>query len=100
MVSESNSTACVDISNPASQKGRKPSRAAKRGCKGYFVEPTVLVDTPHTKVLREEIFGPVVAAIPFNELDDLATKPMTPSTAWQPASGPGYQQGPFTGSRS
>jgi phenylacetaldehyde dehydrogenase len=38
---------------------------------GYFVEPTVLVDTrPDMKVIQEEIFGPVVAAIPFKELDD------------------------------
>ena len=43
----------------------------KLGGKGYFVEPTVLVDTnPDMKVIREEIFGPVVAAIPFKELDD------------------------------
>lgn len=39
---------------------------------GYFVEPTVLVDTrPNMKVVQEEIFGPVVVAIPFRELEDL-----------------------------
>ena len=33
---------------------------------GYFVEPTVLVDTkPEMKVVKEEIFGPVVTAMPF-----------------------------------
>ena len=38
---------------------------------GYFVKPTVLVDTrPDMKVVREEIFGPVVVAIPFKEADD------------------------------
>lgn len=38
---------------------------------GYFVEPTVLVDTtPDMQVIQEEIFGPVVAAIPFKTLDD------------------------------
>jgi len=38
---------------------------------GYFVEPTVLVNTqPEMKVIQEEIFGPVVAAIPFKDLDD------------------------------
>ena len=43
----------------------------KSGGTGYFVEPTVLVDTkPDMKVIQEEIFGPVVAAIPFKELDD------------------------------
>jgi phenylacetaldehyde dehydrogenase len=40
----------------------------KIGGAGYFVEPTVLVDVkPQMNVVREEIFGPVVTAIPFNE---------------------------------
>jgi phenylacetaldehyde dehydrogenase len=40
---------------------------------GYFVEPTVLVDVkPSMKVVREEIFGPVVTAIPFDDLDEVA----------------------------
>ena len=43
----------------------------KRGGPGYFVEPTVLVDVkPDMKVVREEIFGPVVTAIPFGDLDE------------------------------
>ena len=38
---------------------------------GHFVEPTVLTDTtPYMKVVREEIFGPVVCAIPFGSEDD------------------------------
>jgi phenylacetaldehyde dehydrogenase len=38
------------------------------GERGYFVAPTVLVDTkPQMRVVREEIFGPVVAAIPFDD---------------------------------
>ena len=41
------------------------------GNRGYFVKPTVLVDTkPAMKVVREEIFGPVLVAIPFKEADD------------------------------
>jgi phenylacetaldehyde dehydrogenase len=41
------------------------------GDRGYFVEPTVLVDTsPEMRVMREEIFGPVIAASAFSE-DDL-----------------------------
>ena len=40
----------------------------KRSGSGYFVEPTVLVDVkPEMKVVREEIFGPVVTAIPFSD---------------------------------
>ncbi|MET1028531.1 MAG: aldehyde dehydrogenase family protein, partial [Dongiaceae bacterium] len=37
---------------------------------GYFVEPTVLTKTtPDMKVVREEIFGPVVCAQSFNDSD-------------------------------
>jgi phenylacetaldehyde dehydrogenase len=42
------------------------------GNTGYFVEPTILVDVkPHMKVVREEIFGPVVTAIPFSDPDEV-----------------------------
>ncbi|HWJ69199.1 MAG TPA: aldehyde dehydrogenase family protein [Sphingobium sp.] len=38
---------------------------------GHFVRPTVLVDVePHMRVYREEIFGPVLTVMPFDE-DDL-----------------------------
>ena len=44
----------------------------KAGDKGYFVEPTVLVDTKENmRVVQEEIFGPVVAAIPFDDPEEL-----------------------------
>jgi phenylacetaldehyde dehydrogenase len=37
---------------------------------GYFVEPTVMVKTnPDMKVVREEIFGPVVCAMPFSDVE-------------------------------
>jgi phenylacetaldehyde dehydrogenase len=37
---------------------------------GYFVAPTVLENTtPDMKVIREEIFGPVVCATPFDDSD-------------------------------
>jgi phenylacetaldehyde dehydrogenase len=36
------------------------------------VEPTVLVDVnQQMKVVQEEIFGPVVTAIPFSDLDEI-----------------------------
>lgn len=44
----------------------------KLGNKGYFVEPTVLVDTTkNMKIMQEEIFGPVVCAVPFTDLEDV-----------------------------
>jgi phenylacetaldehyde dehydrogenase len=37
---------------------------------GYFVEPTVLADTTaNMKVVREEIFGPVLCAMSFSDTD-------------------------------
>ncbi|HVW68801.1 MAG TPA: aldehyde dehydrogenase family protein, partial [Steroidobacteraceae bacterium] len=40
------------------------------GTTGYFIEPTVLVNTSNEmKVYREEIFGPVVTAMPFKDAD-------------------------------
>jgi len=39
---------------------------------GYFVEPTVLVKTDsRMKVVREEIFGPVVCAMPFKNVEQV-----------------------------
>jgi phenylacetaldehyde dehydrogenase len=44
----------------------------QHGTSGYFVEPTVLVDvTSEMKVVKEEIFGPVVTAIPFTEAEEV-----------------------------
>jgi phenylacetaldehyde dehydrogenase len=50
-------------------EGAKPTVGGKhKEGSGYFVEPTVLVDTkPNMKVVQEEIFGPVVTAIPFSD---------------------------------
>ncbi len=45
------------------------------GDKGYFVQPTVLVNTNEKmKVVQEEIFGPVVTAIPYKDVDELLPK--------------------------
>jgi phenylacetaldehyde dehydrogenase len=45
------------------------------GERGYFVEPTVLTNTrPDMKVVREEIFGPVLVAAPFTDLNEIAAQ--------------------------
>ena len=47
----------------------------KAGDSGYFVEPTVLVNTQENmKVVREEIFGPVVAAMPFSDPEEIISR--------------------------
>ena len=39
---------------------------------GYFVEPTVFVDVPRdSRIAREEVFGPVTAAMRWSSVDDL-----------------------------
>ena len=39
--------------------------------KGYFVQPTVFADVrPEMTISREEIFGPVLAAIEFGDIDE------------------------------
>jgi aldehyde dehydrogenase (NAD+) len=39
--------------------------------RGYFVEPTVLVDVdPDATVSQEEIFGPVLVVLPYDDDDD------------------------------
>ena len=45
------------------------------GERGYFVEPTVITNTrPEMKIVREEIFGPVVVAAPLRTLDEIAAE--------------------------
>ncbi len=39
---------------------------------GYFVPPTIFANVNETMTIaREEIFGPVISAIPFNDIDDV-----------------------------
>jgi len=62
------------------QEGKKSGAKAvaggdKLGDKGYFVKPTVLVNTnDDMSVIKEEIFGPVVCAIPFKDGEDLVAR--------------------------
>ena len=44
----------------------------RRGSNGYFVEPTVFFDVKnHHRIAQEEIFGPVLAAISFDTVDEV-----------------------------
>jgi phenylacetaldehyde dehydrogenase len=45
----------------------------REGERGYFFQPTVISNTrPDMRVVKEEIFGPVVVAAPFQSLDEIA----------------------------
>jgi len=43
------------------------------GGEGWFVNPTIMVDVkPEMRIVREEIFGPVLAATRYEDLDEVA----------------------------
>jgi aldehyde dehydrogenase (NAD+) len=58
--------------------GRGEARLAGGGARpggdladGYFVEPTIFADANNDMTIaREEIFGPVITVIPFDDIDD------------------------------
>ncbi|HLI68319.1 MAG TPA: aldehyde dehydrogenase family protein [Ktedonobacteraceae bacterium] len=60
------------LESGVSSGARPLSGGHRHGEQGYFVEPTVLVDVRQDmKVVQEEIFGPVVTALPFTDLDEI-----------------------------
>src|SRR5437868_2024026 len=66
---------CGYLESGFSEGAKAVVGGARQGDKGYFVKPTVLVNTnENMKVVREEIFGPVVTAIPFKDTDELVAK--------------------------
>jgi acyl-CoA reductase-like NAD-dependent aldehyde dehydrogenase len=49
------------------------ARASVDGSKGFFIEPTIFDGvTNEMKIAQEEIFGPVLATITFNDIDEVA----------------------------
>jgi phenylacetaldehyde dehydrogenase len=58
------------------KEGAKATAGGSRdGDKGYFVKPTVLVNTnDNMKVVKEEIFGPVVTATPFSDMNEIVSR--------------------------
>jgi phenylacetaldehyde dehydrogenase len=71
--SEQLSRVCSYLESGASQGAQAVTGGKKLDLPGYFVEPTVLVNVnPQMKVVREEIFGPVVTVIPFRDPEEIA----------------------------
>jgi phenylacetaldehyde dehydrogenase len=66
---------CGYLESGFSEGAKAVTGGTRDGDKGYFVKPTVLVNTNEKmKVVREEIFGPVVTVMPFSNVDDLIAK--------------------------
>ena len=54
------------------QEGRVVAGGDAWGEQGYFVQPTVVTDLrPESRVLREEIFGPVLSVVPFDTEEEV-----------------------------
>ena len=66
---------CGYLESGFSEGAKAVTGGSRAGDKGYFVKPTVLVNTnDKMKVVREEIFGPVVTVIPFGSIEEIAAK--------------------------
>jgi phenylacetaldehyde dehydrogenase len=76
LVSEEQMNRVCGYLESGKQEGAKAVTGGSReGTKGYFVKPTVLVDTnDKMKVVQEEIFGPVVTAIPFSDASEIVPR--------------------------
>jgi aldehyde dehydrogenase (NAD+) len=62
------------------QEGARPLSGGERltdgdMAKGYFVPPTVFADVrDDMRIAQEEIFGPVISAIPFKDIEEVTTR--------------------------
>jgi phenylacetaldehyde dehydrogenase len=66
---------CGYLDSGFSEGAKAVVGGSRQGDQGYFVKPTVLVNTNEKmKVVQEEIFGPVVTAIPFKDPSELVTQ--------------------------
>jgi phenylacetaldehyde dehydrogenase len=66
---------CGYLESGKAEGAKAVTGGERHGEKGYFVKPTVLVNTNEKmKVVKEEIFGPVVTAIPFRDFEEVVPK--------------------------
>jgi len=64
---------CGYLDSGTKEGAKAVTGGSREGTTGYFVKPTVLINTnPKMKVVQEEIFGPVVTAIPFSDPNEIA----------------------------
>ncbi len=70
----STGSGCSATSRPGRQQGARLVRGGGTPAgldRGYYVEPTLFADVdPRSVIAQEEIFGPVLAVIPYDDVDD------------------------------
>lgn len=72
LVSKVQQERVVNYINQGNEAGATMLTGGGYSEKGYFVEPTVFSDVDdQMSIAREEIFGPVVVAMPYDDLDEI-----------------------------
>jgi succinate-semialdehyde dehydrogenase/glutarate-semialdehyde dehydrogenase len=63
------------VSDAIKSGGKVETGGRRIGNKGYFFEPTVIVNPPITsRVMNEEPFGPLAIVVPFDSFTDAVTE--------------------------
>jgi phenylacetaldehyde dehydrogenase len=72
VVSEAQMNAILGHIRAAEAEGAVIATGGMRlGDEGYFLAPTVITDTtPEMKINREEVFGPVISVVPFDDIEE------------------------------
>ncbi len=72
LVSKEQQERVVGYINKGKSEGAEILTCGNHTEKGYFVEPTIFADVrDNMTIAKEEIFGPVVSAMPFDDLDEV-----------------------------
>jgi acyl-CoA reductase-like NAD-dependent aldehyde dehydrogenase len=77
LVSKTHQNRVLDFIESGKEDGVEIIAGGNRGLeKGYFVEPTILANPTNKTMLvaTEEIFGPVLIAMPYDDIEDLIQK--------------------------
>ncbi|WEG13149.1 aldehyde dehydrogenase family protein [Pullulanibacillus sp. KACC 23026] len=72
LVSKEQQNRVVNYINQGKAEGAELLTGGTFSERGYFVEPTIFADVDDNMTIsKEEIFGPVVCALPFDDLDEV-----------------------------
>jgi acyl-CoA reductase-like NAD-dependent aldehyde dehydrogenase len=72
LVSKEQQNRVVNYINKGNEDGASMLTGGSHTERGYFVEPTVFADVnDEMSIAKEEIFGPVVVAMPYDDIDEI-----------------------------
>lgn len=72
LVSKEQQDRVVNYINIGKEEGAELVHGGDSTDTGYFVSPTIFADVnDDMRICREEIFGPVVVALPYNDIDEV-----------------------------